>query len=137
MASNLIPKLIQFKKVQDSDGVLVVGEYEKEIPFPIKRAFWIYNVPEGMERANHACKNADSVLICIKGKIKISLNDGNKEKDYFLECSDKGVLVPRMVWMKVSEFSSDAILLVLSSEKYSSEEYCNNYSLFIRNQIKE
>ena len=94
--------------------------------------FWIYDVPEGIERANHACRNSDSVLICIKGEIKILLDDGKKEFQYFLNSSDKGVLVPRMVWMKTSEFSADAILLVLSSEKYYPEEYCDDYDMFLR-----
>lgn len=132
MENKLIPRLISLKKVQDTEGILVVGEYEKEIPFPIKRVFWIYDVPEGIERANHACRNSDSVLICIKGEIKILLDDGKKEFQYFLNSSDKGVLVPRMVWMKTSEFSADAILLVLSSEKYYPEEYCDDYDMFLR-----
>lgn len=132
MENKLIPRLISLKKVQDTEGILVVGEYEKEIPFPIKRVFWIYDVPEGIERANHACRNSDSVLICIKGEIKILLDDGKKEFQYFLNSSDKGVLVPRMVWMKTSEFSADAILLVLSSGKYYPEEYCDDYDMFLR-----
>lgn len=132
MENKLMPGVIELKKVQDAEGILVVGEYEKELPFPIKRAFWIYNVPEGIERANHACRNSDSILVCVKGEVVITLDDGKQKLQYFLNTPDKGVIVPRMVWMKTAEFSKDAVLLVLSSGKYYPEEYCDDYDLFLK-----
>lgn len=132
MSTQLKPKIIKFKKVSERDGCLTVAETDKELPFTVKRVFWISDVPAGMERANHACKNSDTILICIKGQLKVALDTGEVEREYLLDSSEMGILVPRLVWMKISDFSQEAVLLVLSSEKYLAEEYCEDYKTFLK-----
>lgn len=132
MEANRMPEKILLNEHEENDGSLIVVESEKDIPFLVKRTFWIYNTPENAVRAEHACRNSDFLFVCLSGRVKITLDNGRTERSYVLDRPSQGILVPRMTWMKTEKFSEDAILLVLASEKYDPMQYCSDYKIFLK-----
>ena len=120
------------KTFTDDRGSLTVVEAEKEIPFVIRRAYWIYNVPDGMERGKHANRMTYQYLVAVKGRVEITLENKEGKRAYVLDRPDKGVLIPAMTWNELLSFSADAVLLVLSSQPYRPEMYINSYEEFLR-----
>lgn len=116
----------------DERGSLTVVERGKGIPFEVKRVYWIYDVPEGKSRGNHANRVSYQYLVAVKGYVHICLENKEGRKHYRLDSPDKGLLIPPCTWNKLLEFSKDAVLLVLSSEPYRPEMYINSYEEFLR-----
>lgn len=114
----------------DVRGSLTVAEIEKDIPFDIKRVYWIYGVPQGEARGNHANRITYQYLVAVKGCVHICLENKEGRKYYHLDSPDKGLLIPPYTWNELLEFSEDAVLLVLSSEPYRPEMYINSYEEF-------
>lgn len=122
---------IEFQKHGDDRGNLVVAEYEKEIPFTIKRIYYIYGVSDDKRRGFHSHKNLQQVYIAIHGSIKVMLDDGEKQETVLLNNPEKGLYIGHNVWREIFDFSKDAVLLVLASETFSEEDYIRTYSDFI------
>lgn len=116
----------------DERGSLTVIEAEKDIPFVIRRAYWIYDVPGGQERGKHANRMTYQYLVAVKGRVEITLENKEGKRAYVLDRPDKGVLIPPMTWNELLSFSEDAVLLVLSSQPYRPEMYINSYEEFLR-----
>lgn len=124
--------MIEFASHGDDKGMLTVIEGDKSIPFSIKRLFYIYGTKEDVVRGNHANKQTDMVLIPISGSCTIETIDTNQEQNTFvLNDKNQGLLIPKMVWRRMFNFSNDAVLVVLCSEHYSPNEYINEYEEFI------
>ena len=115
----------------DERGSLTVIEAEKDIPFVVRRAYWIYNVPEEQERGKHANRMTYQYLVAVKGRVEITLENKEGKRAYVLDRPDKGVLIPPMTWNELLSFSEDAVLLVLSSQPYRPEMYINSYEEFL------
>ncbi len=115
----------------DERGSLTVGEVGKDIPFDIRRVYWIYDVPECKERGKHANRITYQYLIAVKGCVRIALEDKNGRSTYVLDAPDKGLLIPPLTWNELLHFSADAVLLVLSSHPYRPEMYINSYDEFL------
>ena len=124
-------RLIDFQKHGDDRGNLVVAEYEKEIPFIVKRIYYIYGVSDDKRRGFHSHKNLQQVYIAIHGSIKVMLDDGEKQETILLNNPEKGLYIGHNVWREIFDFSKDAVLLVLASEGFSEEDYIRTYSDFI------
>ena len=116
----------------DERGRLTVIEAEKDIPFVVRRAYWIYDVPVGQERGKHANRMTYQYLVAVKGRVEITLENKEGKRAYVLDRPDKGVLIPPMTWNELLSFSEDAVLLVLSSQPYRPEMYINSYEEFLR-----
>ena len=116
----------------DERGSLTVIEAEKDIPFVVRRAYWIYDVPVGQERGKHANRMTYQYLVAVKGRVEITLENKEDKRAYVLDRPDKGVLIPPMTWNELLSFSEDAVLLVLSSQPYRPEMYINSYEEFLR-----
>lgn len=130
MSEKFEVKKIQFKKVEEADGDLVVAEVQDQIPFEIKRFFYIFGVPNGKQRANHASTDSDFVLVAIKGSVRVMLSDGNVQHLTILDDNSTGLLVPRSTWMRTFDFSDDCILLVVSSSVYEDCHYISDFMEF-------
>ena len=115
----------------DERGSLTVIEAEKDIPFVVRRAYWIYDVPGGQERGKHANRMTYQYLVAVKGRVEITLENKEGKRAYVLDRPDKGVLIPPMTWNELLSFSEDAVLLVLSSQPYRPEMYINSYEEFL------
>ena len=115
----------------DKRGSLTLVEGGHEIPFDITRAYWIYDVPAGEERGKHANKISYQYLIAVNGSVDICLEDINGRTQYHLDSKDKGLLVPPATWNELTNFSHDAVLLVLASHSYDTSTYINSYEEFL------
>ena len=117
---------------RDERGQLVALEEFKDIPFTIKRVYYMYETMEGVVRGQHAHKSLEQILICIHGSCKIRLDNGIEEKVVPLEKPYEGLYVANNMWREMFDFSSDAVLLVLASELYDETDYIRDYDEFIK-----
>lgn len=120
------------KQVFDSRGDLVVGHFEDEIPFRPKRFFTVFNVPEADIRGEHAHISCHQFLICVKGSVIATVDNGKSKKIVKLDKPNIGVYMPPMIWGIQSQYSPDAVLLVFTSDAYDPDDYIRNYDAFLK-----
>lgn len=126
-------KMLEFTQRGDERGHLVVVEGEKDIPFEIKRVFYIYGSDKDVVRGQHANIKTEFVLINVAGKSKVKVKDGEgNEQVYCLDRPHTGIYLPTMIWKDMYDFSEDSVLLVLASEHYDSSEYIRDYTQYIK-----
>lgn len=121
-----------FQPHGDERGQLVALEEYKEVPFKIKRVYYMYDMSPGIVRGRHAHKNLQQILICIHGSCKILLDDGNEKEVVPLEKPYEGLYVTNSMWHEMYDFSKDAVLMVLASDIYDENDYIRNYSEFLK-----
>ena len=126
-------RMLEFPQRGDERGHLVVVEANQDIPFDIKRAFYIYGSDSEVVRGQHANRKTEFVLINVAGTSKVKVMDGEgNEAIYCLNRPHTGVYLPTMVWKEMYDFSEDSVLLVLASEHYDAAEYIRDYSDFVK-----
>ena len=125
-------QMIEFPQHGDERGHLVIVESLKDVPFEIKRIFYIYGTKDGVVRGQHANRESEFMLINLQGSVKIVIDDGRQKDTVILNKAHQGVYLDKMVWKDMCEFSSDSILLVLSSMSYDASEYIRDYDEFVR-----
>ena len=131
-------KMLSFKQNGDERGHLVVIEGNKDIPFDIKRIFYIYGSDPTVVRGQHANRETEFVLVNVAGKSKVKVYDGKgNEAIFILNRPHTGIYLPTMVWKDMYDFSEDSVLLVLASEAYNPNEYIRNYDEFVEEIAKE
>lgn len=124
--------IIKFAKHGDVRGALVVVEGIKDIPFEIKRIFYIYDSDSTVVRGQHANRKSEFLLVCVSGSCKVKTDDGRGKQDIFtLNNPNEGLYIPKLVWKDMYEFSSDCVLLCLSSENYDANEYIRDFQVFL------
>ena len=122
-------KELNFQEHGDARGQMIVIENGKDIPFDIKRIFYVYDADKDVIRGQHANKNSEFVFINVSGKCKIRVKDGTgNEKVFSLEKPNHGLYLPTMIWKDMYGFSSDAVLLVLTNTYYDANEYIRDYN---------
>lgn len=131
--ANLIDRcrMVQLRKASDARGNLVAIDFNDFDSFNVKRIFYVYGVPNGNVRGEHAHKKCYQFLIAISGSMVVSLDDGNDKMDIVLDTPENGLLVPPGIWAVQHNFSSNAILAVLASDSYDSDDYIRSYSEFV------
>lgn len=125
-------QLLYFQEKGDMRGHMVIIEQLKDVPFDIKRLFYIYGSDETVRRGMHANRNSEFVLINVAGKSKVKVFDGHFEHIYELNQPHTGVYLPKMVWKEMYDFSEDSVLLVLSSEIYDANEYIRDFDDYMK-----
>lgn len=120
----------RLKLVRDLRGDLSVGEFPKDIPFEAKRYFIVFNVPSKETRGEHAHHRCHQFLVCVKGSCSVVVDDGKHRAEVLLDSPDKGIYLPPMTWGIQYNYSSDAVLLVFTSDLYDAEDYIRKYSDF-------
>lgn len=132
-AKNSINKvrMLEFTELGDHRGHIVVIEGGSDIPFDVKRVFYIYGTSSDVIRGQHANRHSSFCLINVKGKSKVKVIDqeGN-DKTLYLDRPNTGIYIPPMIWKDMFDFSSDSVLLVLSDAHYDEGEYIRDYSYF-------
>ncbi len=125
---------ITLPKIKDGrDGILCVAEQNKNIPFDIKRVFYIYDLHDNNAiRGKHAHREVEQVIFCIRGDFVIQLDDGKNKQFFKLEKPNEGLYIGTYVWNVMTKFSDDCILLVFASELYNESEYIRNYNTFLQ-----
>lgn len=126
-------RMLEFQQHGDNRGHLVVAEGESDIPFAIRRVFYLYGSDADVVRGQHANRRSEFVLINVAGKSKVDVRDGRGNQVTFsLNRPHTGIYLPRMVWKDMYDFSSDSVLLVLASEHYDASEYIRDYDTFAK-----
>ena len=121
-----------FQPHGDDRGQLVALEEFIDIPFEIKRVYYMYETGEGVRRGFHAHKSLEQILICIHGTCKIILDNGYEKKIVPLEKPYEGLYISNDMWREMYDFSPDAVLLVLASDLYDESDYIRDYDEFIK-----
>ena len=128
-------KKLTFLTKGDERGNLIALEENKNIPFDIKRVYYIFDNKEGVRRGFHAHKNLEQVLICVSGSCDILLDDGKEKSIIKLENRNEGLFIEKMVWREMFNFSADCVLMVLASDYYDEKDYIRDYNDF-KNYLK-
>jgi len=123
--------MVDFQVLGDDRGSLVALESGKEVPFSIKRIYYIFGTSQGVARGFHAHKALKQVAFCVSGSCRFVLDDGKKEKEVILNSPNQGLLIEHMVWHEMYDFSEDCVLMVLASEHYDEADYIRDYDEFI------
>ena len=129
-------RVLNFKDLGDERGKLVVIEGNQDIPFEIKRTFYIYDSDSEVVRGQHANRESEFVLINVAGSSKVRITDGKEEFVVELNKPMMGVYIPKMIWKDMYDFSSDSVLLVLASTHYDGKEYIRNYDEYLKEMSK-
>ena len=124
-------KMYTFQRHGDDRGMLVALEEMKDIPFNIKRVYYMYDTIEGVRRGFHAHKCLEQILVPIHGSCKIRLDNGHEKKVIPLERPYEGLYVSNAMWREMFDFSPDAVLMVLASELYDESDYIRDYDEFL------
>lgn len=119
-------------KILDSRGNLSFVENYNQIPFEIRRSYWIYDVPGGTERGGHAYRENVEFVIALSGSFDVLLDDGRGTTKVSLNRSYYGLLIPKMIWRTMVNFSTNSLALVLSSTEYDPSDYILNYHEFLQ-----
>jgi len=120
-------KIIQLPKIADPRGNLSIIEQIKHIPFEIRRAHWIYDVPGGVDRGGHAFKETEEFIVALSGSFDVVVADGEQKKTFSLNRSYFGLYVPSGMWRTMANFSTNSLALVLSSTEYNENDYVSDY----------
>ncbi len=123
-------QLIELPKTKDIRGNLSFFENDNQIPFKIKRTYWIYDVPGGEYRGSHAFKDSTEFIIALSGSFDLVLNDGKEEKRFHLNRSYSGLYVPNMLWRSLDNFSTNSVALIVSSHAYDETDYVRDFDEF-------
>ena len=136
MSTNELCRKLTFPELGDERGNLVVVEGAQDIPFEIKRAFFIYGSDATVVRGCHANRLSEFVLVNVSGSSKVMVTDGERKEIISLNRPRDGVYIPKMMWKEMYEFSPDAVLMVLASTHYDGNEYIRNYDDYLK-EIKK
>lgn len=123
-------KIINLPKLLDARGNLSFAEQFAHIPFEIRRVYWLYDVPGGVNRGGHAEINNEEVVIALSGSFEILINDGEHTRTFTLNRSYYGLYIPKGVWREIREFSTNAVALEFGSIPYSEDDYIRDYDAF-------
>ncbi|WP_394919109.1 sugar 3,4-ketoisomerase [uncultured Robinsoniella sp.] len=121
-----------FQQHGDERGQLVALEEHKDIPFEIKRVYYMYDTGIDVHRGFHAHKSLEQIMICIHGSCKVLLDNGKEKKVVFLEKPYEGLYIANNMWREMYDFSKDAVLMVLASDYYDEKDYIRNYDEFLK-----
>lgn len=124
-------KLIQLQKHGDERGQLVALEETKNIPFPIKRVYYMFETGGGVRRGFHAHYKLQQLAIPVRGSCRIILDDGAERIEVYLDNPAQGLAIDPMIWHEMYDFSSDCVLMVLADDFYDESDYIRNYEDFI------
>lgn len=123
--------LIEFKTLGDDRGSLISLEQNKNIPFEIKRIYYIFGTKKNVSRGFHAHKELRQLAICVKGSCRFIMDNGTHKEEIILDTPDKGLMIDAMQWHEMHDFSDDCIIIVLASDFYDESDYIRNYDDFM------
>lgn len=123
-------KIIELPKILDARGNLSFAEQNNQIPFEIKRTYWIYDVPGGESRGGHAFRKNEEMIIALSGAFDVVVDDGERQKRFNLNRSYYGLYIPKGLWRTMENFSTNAFALEFGSEHYDKSDYVRDYEQF-------
>jgi dTDP-4-dehydrorhamnose 3,5-epimerase-like enzyme len=132
----MIGNIITFKKATDYRGALVALEGNKNVPFDIKRVYYIFETDLNFVRGQHAHKNLKQLMICTSGACTVRLDDGNEKEEVRLDRPDKGLYIENLIWREMYDFTPDCVMMVLTDQYYDPDDYIREYDDFLK-AVKE
>jgi len=127
--------IVELFKVHNRAGNITVVESNKDIPFPIERVYYLYDVPSDEERGGHAHKKLYQLIVAASGSFTITLDDGKVKRSFMLNNPNRGLLITPGIWRELSDFSSGSVCLVLASMLYTTDDYIRDYKSFLDYKI--
>lgn len=124
--------IIELPRVSDPRGNLTFAEEQQLVPFDIKRAYWVYDVPAGESRGGHAHKRLQQLVIAVNGSFTVTLDNGYERQSVLLNHPWQGLVIDVNTWRTLDDFSSGAVCLVLASEHYDEDDYIYDYDEFLK-----
>lgn len=124
-------RLINLPKIADPRGNLTIAEERKDIPFDVKRVYWVYDVPSGENRGGHAHRQCSEFIVAVSGSFTVTLSNGTEQKTYLLNHPYQGLLVGTGIWRTLDDFSSGAVCLVLASELFAEDDYIRDFDQYL------
>ena len=128
----MITKLEEFKVLGDHRGQLIALEANRQIPFDVKRVFYIYGTQEGIPRGNHSHYKTKQFLVAVNGSCKVTLDNGKEKETFDLNKPNLGLFQDALIWGTMHDFSSDCVLMVLANEYYDASDYITDYDKFLK-----
>ena len=125
-------RIIELPKITDPRGNLTVAEAFTNVPFDIRRAYWVYDVPGGESRGGHAHKRLRQLVIAMSGSFTVTLDNGHEQQKYLLNHPWEGLLIETETWRTLADFSSGAVCMVLASEPFKEDAYIYDYDEFLK-----
>ena len=125
-------KFFNLKTIVEPDGNLVPVESNIDIPFSIKRVFYVYGVRDQNNRGEHAHHKTEQILVCLSGKLEVLCDDGVNKKKYLLESPQQALYIPAMIWDDQNYLTDDTVMLVLCNNHYNINDYIDNYDDFLK-----
>ncbi|MBD9144689.1 MAG: WxcM-like domain-containing protein [Bacteroides clarus] len=125
-------QLFNLPKKADGRGNLSVIEEFKQVPFKIKRTYWIYDVPGGVERGGHAYRENEEFIVALSGSFDVCVADGKEQKTFSLNRSYYGLYIPKGIWRIMNNFSTNSLALIVSSTNYDEKDYIMDYEEFLQ-----
>lgn len=126
------PQIIELPKIEDMRGNLSFVEELKHIPFEIKRTYWIYDVPGGQKRGGHAFKEQQEFIISLSGSLDVIIDNGFEKQTVSLNRSYYGLYIPNSYWRQMENFSTNTLVVVLSSTLFDKKDYIRDYKEFLQ-----
>ena len=124
-------KLIELPRINDPRGNLTFIEAERNVPFAVKRIYYLYDVPGGASRAGHGHRALQQLIIAMSGSFDVTLDDGTNTERFHLNRSYNGLYVPPMMWREIDNFSSGSVCMVLASDFYDESDYFRRHEDFL------
>lgn len=124
-------KIVDLPKIHNDAGNIISLQNNLDIPFEIKRIYYLYDVPMGAERGGHAHYELEQYIIAAGGAFTFTLSDGKKTKNFFLNDPSKALFIRKGIWREIKDFSSGSTCLVLASHKYSESDYIREYNDYL------
>ena len=128
----MITELQEFKVLGDHRGQLVALEANRQIPFDVKRVFYIYGTQESVPRGNHSHYKTKQFLVAVNGNCKVTLDNGKEKETFDLNKQNLGLFQDALVWGTMHDFSNDCVLMVLADEYYDASDYITDYDKFLK-----
>jgi dTDP-4-dehydrorhamnose 3,5-epimerase-like enzyme len=123
-------RILNFNKIGNRDGSLIPLEGCGNIPFNIKRVYYIFDTKKNVERGFHAHKDLKQLCIAVKGSCTFIIDDGLKKEEIILDNPSQGLYIESLIWREMKDFSPDCVLVVLASEHYNESDYIRDYEIF-------
>lgn len=125
-------KTYKLQRHGDYRGSLVALEEMKDVPFEVKRVYYAFDTKPGVVRGNHAHKSLEQLMVCVKGSLKLTLDDGTDRQSIVLDNPYEGVYIANNMWREMSDFSDDCVMMVFASKFYDENDYIRDYDEFLR-----
>jgi dTDP-4-dehydrorhamnose 3,5-epimerase-like enzyme len=129
-------QIIDFKIMGDNRGSLIALEENHNVPFDVKRVYYIFGTKENVRRGFHAHKNLKQLAICVSGSCTFLLDDGNQKEHINLTTPTQGLLIEGLIWREMYDFTPDCVLIVLADAYYDESDYIRDYNTFLK-EVKQ